>query len=49
MADLRTAANEVKQCFDKIKQAKNDPAQLEQAINSAQQKVEQLVQQAGQS
>ena len=46
--NLKAAADQVKQSLDKITQAKNDPAQVQAAINEAKQKVDQLCQQADQ-
>jgi len=48
MANLRDAAQQVKQALDKITQAKNNPEQVQQAVNDAKQKLDQLIQQAGQ-
>jgi F0F1-type ATP synthase membrane subunit b/b' len=46
MGNLDQAAQQVKQALDKIAQAKDNPQQLQQMINDAKAKVDQLVQQA---
>jgi hypothetical protein len=48
MANVRDAAQQVKTAIDKIAQAKNNPEQLQQAVNDAKAKVDQLIQQTGQ-
>jgi len=46
--NLQAAAQQVKDALDKIANAKNDPAAVQQAINDAKAKVDQLVQQSEQ-
>jgi phage shock protein A len=48
MSNLQQAAQEVKSALDKITAAKSNPQQLDQAINDAKSKVDQLTQQASQ-
>jgi hypothetical protein len=48
MANIRDAVQQVKQCFSKIEQAKDNPQELQKAITEAKQKLDQLVQQADQ-
>ena len=45
---IRDAAVQLRQALDKIAQIKNNPEQLQQAINDAKAKVDHLVQQAEQ-
>lgn len=37
-------AQQLRQALDRIVQVKNDPAQIQQAVNQAKQQIEQLVQ-----
>ena len=48
MQDQHHVAQQLKQCFERIKQSKNDPQQLDQAIQQAEQQLNQLMQQGGQ-
>jgi predicted outer membrane protein len=49
MSSVQDAGQQVNQALDKIMQAKDNPQQLQQAVNDAKQKVQQLIQQAQQN
>jgi hypothetical protein len=46
MADIKEAAAQLKTSLDKIIQAKNNPEQVQQMVNDAKAKVDQLCKQA---
>jgi hypothetical protein len=46
--DATQAGQQLKQALDKIAQAKDNPQQIQQMVNDAKAKVDQLVQQANQ-
>lgn len=49
MGNIQQAAEQVKAALDKIAQAKSNPDQVQQLVNDAKAKVDQLVSQAQQS
>ena len=46
MAELKDAAQQVKQALDQLQQATSDPNRMQQAISNAKQKIDQLVKMA---
>ena len=46
--NLRETGNQVKAALDRITQAKNDPAQVQQAVTEAKSKIDQMIQQSDQ-
>jgi uncharacterized protein (UPF0147 family) len=48
MANVQDAANQLKAALDRIAQNKNDPNQVQQAVNDAKTKVDELAQAASQ-
>lgn len=46
MADIKQGATQLKAALDKIAQAKNNPEQVQQAVNDAKAQVDALVNQA---
>lgn len=48
MANVQDTANQLKAALDRIAQAKNDPNQIQQAVNDAKAKVDELAREAGQ-
>jgi hypothetical protein len=48
IAKVRDAAKQVKDALDRINQIKNNPDQVQKAVEDARAKVDQLVQQASQ-
>jgi phosphoketolase len=48
MANIQDAANQLKAALDRIAQNKNDPNQVQQAVNDAKTKVDEMAREASQ-